>query len=56
MVYTYGDVSFDFLHPQISNVVFSFRKGLFVYTPMLFFAMVAFIWLALIFGEMKMLL
>lgn len=47
LVYTYGDVGFDFLHPQIINVLFSFRKGLFVYTPMLLFAMVALIWLAM---------
>jgi len=44
-VYTYGDVGFDFLHPQIFNVLFSFRKGLFVYTPMLLFSFVALIWL-----------
>lgn len=47
LVSTYGDVGFDFLHPQIFNVLFSFKKGLFVYTPALLFAFIALIWLVL---------
>ncbi|MCC7301066.1 MAG: hypothetical protein IT233_00335 [Bacteroidia bacterium] len=32
---TYIGEHFDFLHPEILNVLFSYRKGLFVYTPIL---------------------
>ncbi len=41
--YSYGKEGFFFLHPQIINVLFSFRKGWFVYTPVMIFA-VAGIW------------
>jgi hypothetical protein len=33
---SYGEEGFDFSKPEILNVLFSFRKGLFVYTPLLF--------------------
>ncbi len=46
LLYTYGDVGFDFLKPELVNVLFSYRKGLFVYTPVLMLAMTALIWLA----------
>ncbi len=36
--YSYGNEGFFFLHPQILNVLFSFRKGWFVYTPVMIFA------------------
>jgi len=32
--YTYGDESFSFTKPEIINVLFSYRKGWFVYTPL----------------------
>ncbi len=35
IVWSYGNEGFYFLHPQISNVLFSFRKGLFIYSPVL---------------------
>ncbi len=38
--YSYGKEGFFFLHPQIINVLFSFRKGWFVYTPVMFFAVI----------------
>jgi len=38
--YSYGREGFFFLHPQIINVLFSFRKGWFVYTPVMFFAVI----------------
>jgi len=36
-VWSYGNEGFNFSQPEISNVLFSFRKGLFVYSPILFF-------------------
>ena len=38
--YSYGKEGFFFLYPQIINVLFSFRKGWFVYTPVMFFAVI----------------
>ncbi len=38
MYYSYGKEGFFFLHPQIIPVLFSFRKGWFVYTPVMIFA------------------
>jgi hypothetical protein len=34
-VYSYGEEGFNFSKPEIVNVLFSFRKGLFIYTPLL---------------------
>jgi hypothetical protein len=36
---TYGNESFDFCKPEIINVLFSYRKGLFLYTPMYLIAL-----------------
>ena len=36
---------FYFLQPQIINGLFSYRKGWLIYTPVMFFAIVGFIWL-----------
>jgi len=38
LYYSYGKEGFFFLHPQILNVLLSFRKGWFVYTPVMIFA------------------
>ncbi len=38
-VYSYGEEGFDFLHPQIINILFSYKKGLFLYTPLLLIAL-----------------
>ncbi len=35
LVYSYQGEGFNFLEPEIINVLFSFRKGLFIYTPIL---------------------
>jgi len=40
--YTYGDEGFFFSSPKILNVLFGFRKGWFVYTPLMFFAFCGF--------------
>jgi hypothetical protein len=42
LVYSYGDEGFRFLHPEIFNLLFSFRKGLFVYTPLTFLSLAGF--------------
>lgn len=38
--YSYGNQGFFFLHPHLADVLFSFRKGWFVYTPVMVFAVV----------------
>lgn len=36
LIYTYqGEQGFDFSNPQLINILFSFKKGLFIYTPVL---------------------
>jgi len=40
MVWSYGEEGFNFLSPEWYNVLFSYRKGLFVYTPIMFLAFV----------------
>jgi len=35
LVFSYQGSYFDFLHPEFWNVLFSFRKGLFLWTPIL---------------------
>ena len=42
-VYAYGEEGFNFLHPEIMNVLFSYRKGLFIYTPLTLLALLGFI-------------
>jgi hypothetical protein len=44
LLYSYPGQGFDFLHPQIINVLFSYNKGLFVYTPILFISLFSLIW------------
>lgn len=34
-LYSYGNEGFDFLNPQLGNLLFSFRKGWLIYTPVL---------------------
>lgn len=50
--YSYGKEGFFFLHPHIYDVLFSFRKGWYVYTPVMLFASVGIIFL---FRKYKML-
>jgi len=33
-IFTYGNEGFHFLKPEIINILFSYKKGLFLYTPM----------------------
>ncbi len=39
LLYSYQGEGFHFLHPQFINILFSYRKGLFVYTPILFLSL-----------------
>jgi len=39
LLYSYQGEGFHFLHPQFMNILFSYRKGLFVYTPILFLSL-----------------
>jgi len=46
LLYSYQGEGFHFLNPQIINILFSYQKGLFVYTPVLFISLFGLIWLA----------
>jgi hypothetical protein len=46
VVYSYGKEHFNFMSPQLSNFLFSYRRGLFVYAPVLFFALFGIVVLA----------
>ncbi len=41
-VYTYGNEGFNFLHPHIYKILFSYNKGWFVYTPIAFISFFGF--------------
>lgn len=48
LYYSYGanaGEGFEFFHPYILEVLFSFRKGWFIYTPIMVFAIFGFYWL-----------
>ncbi len=36
IVYSYQEASFNFDKPEIVNILFSYKKGLFIYTPIIF--------------------
>ncbi|MCD4771979.1 MAG: hypothetical protein K8R41_01200, partial [Bacteroidales bacterium] len=42
-IWSYKGEGFNFLNPEFSNLLFSFRKGLFIYTPLTFLAFFALI-------------
>lgn len=44
IVYSYKQEGFNFMNPQIMNFLFSYRKGMFVYTPLLFLSLAGFIY------------
>ncbi|MEI6764761.1 MAG: hypothetical protein WCM76_03910 [Bacteroidota bacterium] len=46
ILYSYQGEGFNFAHPEIINVLFSFQKGLFVYTPVLIISLFGLAWLA----------
>ncbi len=44
-IYSYKEEGFNFLNPEITNFLFSYRKGMFVYTPLLFLSLAGFIYI-----------
>jgi hypothetical protein len=46
IVYSYQGESFNFLDPHFYSILFSYKKGLFVYTPVLFIALLSTFWFA----------
>lgn len=44
---------FDFMKPHILNVLFSFKKSLFVYTPVLIFVVAGFFWVEEVFSSLS---
>jgi hypothetical protein len=42
-VWTYTGLGFNFLDPHMFDVLFSYRKGLFIYTPILLFSFLGFV-------------
>ncbi len=47
IVYSYGEEGFSFLKPHFFQILFSFNKGWFVYTPLALVAMAGFVYLFL---------
>jgi hypothetical protein len=45
LLYSYQGYGFNFLDPQFFKILFGYRKGLFVYTPVLFIAFLSVAWL-----------
>ncbi|MFA5417123.1 MAG: hypothetical protein WC341_01565 [Bacteroidales bacterium] len=45
LVYSYQGEGFNFLEPEIVNVLFSYRKGLFIYTPILIISLFGLLYL-----------
>ena len=44
-VYSYGEEGFNFLDPHFIAILFSYKKGLFLYTPLLFISLTGFYFL-----------
>lgn len=47
IVYSYGEEGFNFLKPHFFQILFSFNKGWFIYTPLALVAMAGFVYLFL---------
>jgi hypothetical protein len=45
LVYTYGDEKLNFFHPNMLNILFSFNRGWFLYTPAALVSIFGFAWL-----------
>jgi len=45
IVYSYNEEGFNFLNPQMIPILFSYKKGLFLYTPLCFFSLLGFYFL-----------
>jgi hypothetical protein len=42
-IYSYQEEGFDFLNPEWFNVLFSYKKGFFIYTPIMLFGLAGFV-------------
>lgn len=42
MIYSYGDEGFNWANPHFFDILFSYKKGLFLYTPLVFLSLVGF--------------
>lgn len=47
ILYSYQEEGFDFSSPEIFNTLFSYHRGLFIYTPILFISLSGVVWMAL---------
>jgi len=47
LLYSYQGEGFDFLNPQFLPILFGFRKGLFIYTPLMLLPFIAVIYLSI---------
>lgn len=45
LVYSYGEEGFDFTNPHFFQILFSFEKGWFLYTPLAFISLTGFVYL-----------
>lgn len=45
LIYTYKGENLNFFKPEVINVLFSYKKGLFVYTPILLLCLTSLFWL-----------
>lgn len=45
LVYSYGDEKLDFIRPRMLNILFSFNRGWFLYTPVALVSIFGFAWL-----------
>jgi hypothetical protein len=45
LIWSYEGEGFNFLAPEMANVLFSFRKGFFVYTPIAFLGLIGLVWM-----------
>lgn len=45
LIWSYKDEGFNFLSPEILNVLFSYRKGFYIYTPLACLASIGLLWM-----------
>ncbi|MDF1672592.1 MAG: hypothetical protein P1U41_03755 [Vicingaceae bacterium] len=45
LIWSYPDAGFNFLNPELFEVLFGFRKGLFIYTPIIFITFIGLLYL-----------
>jgi hypothetical protein len=53
---SYGNEGFNFASPEVWNVLFSFRKGLFIYTPILLLTFIGFFYFSKNYGITRLII